>query len=159
MANKPKIEPIVVSRPFLHVRVSMERFSQQYQRAQFLLDGQIMNDMKPFMPMQTGGFIQRVSAASAAMQGNGKVVAAVPPYGRFLYYGKTMVDELTGSPWARKGAKKVLVGDFEGETRAKPDLTFSTNANPKAQPFWFEAAKKEYGKSWVKLVKKTAGGG
>ena len=75
--------------------------------------------------------------------------------GRFLYYGKGMVDELTGSPWARKGAKKVLVTEFAGHTNAKEDLSYS---NPKATPKWFETAKKNHGKAWVTHVKKQAGG-
>ncbi len=61
------------------------------------------------MPMQTGQFINVTKAMSAAVAGTGKVVAAAPPMGRFLYEGRTMVDEKTGSPWARKGARKVLV--------------------------------------------------
>ena len=89
------------------------------------------------------------------MAGTGQVCAGVPPYGRFLYEGKGMVDELTGSPWARKGAKKVLVGEFGGQTRAKENLAFS---NKSATPHWFETAKKRHGKSWISGVKKRAGG-
>lgn len=83
------------------------------------------------------------------------VCAGTGPMGRFLYYGKGMVDELTGSPWARKGAKKVLVTEFAGHTNAKVDLSYQ---NPKATPKWFETAKKNHGKAWVTHVKKQAGG-
>lgn len=89
------------------------------------------------------------------MAGTGQVCAGAPPYGRFLYEGKGMVDELTGSPWARKGAKKVLVSEFGGQTRAKENLTFS---NKNATPNWFETSKKRHEKSWISGVKKRAGG-
>ena len=58
-----------------------------------------------------------------------------------------MVDPKTGSPWARPGAKKVVTDR---------DLEYS---NPKATPHWFDTAKENHGKSWVKKVKKIAGGG
>ena len=70
-----------------------------------------------------------------------------------------MVDEVTGSAWARKGAKKVLVSEFGGKTKAKPDLTYTQQAHPEAQSHWFDAAKKKDGKAWIRGVKETAGGG
>ena len=69
------------------------------------------------------------------------------PFGRFLYEGKVMVDTKTGSPWARPGAKKVVTDR---------DLKYS---NPKATPHWFDTAKENHGDSWVRAVKKIAGGG
>ena len=137
------------------IDVNLSRFEQKYKDAQFWLDSQVMTDMVPYMPHQTGTFIQLTRARSAAMAGTGQVCAGAPPYGRFLYEGKGMVDEITGSPWARKGAKKVLVGEFGGQTRAKENLTFS---NKSATPHWFETAKKRHGKSWISGVKKRAGG-
>lgn len=131
----------------IKIKVSFARFEKQYRDAQFWLDSQIMTDMVPYMPMQTGTFVNITRAQSAALAGSGEVVAAAPPYGRFLYEGKVMVDEVTGSPWARKGAKKIVTDR---------DLKFS---NPKATPHWFDTAKEKHGKAWVKSVKKIAGGG
>ena len=111
------------------------------------------------MPMITGSFINTTRAASAAVQGSGVVYAAYGPQGRFLYEGKGMVDEQTGSPWARRGAKKVLVSQYGGKTRAKEQLEYTKQAHPKAQAEWFEAAKKTDEKAWIHLVKETAGGG
>lgn len=127
--------------------VSLNRFEKQFQEAQFWLDGQVMNDMVPYMPHRDGTFVNLTRMKSAALQGNGKVVAGAPPQGRFLYEGKVMVDPVTGSPWARKGAKKVVT---------KRPLTYS---NPKATPHWFDTAKEAHGKAWVKGVKRIAGGG
>lgn len=127
--------------------VSLNRFEKQFQEAQYYLDGQVMNDMVPYMPHRDGIFVNLTRMRSAALQGTGKVVAGVPPQGRFLYEGKVMVDPVTGSPWARKGAKKVVT---------ERPLTYS---NPKATPHWFDTAKEAHGKAWVKGVKRIAGGG
>lgn len=127
--------------------VDLSRFEKQYGKAQYELDSTIMTDMQPYMPMQTGTFINVTKGLSAAIAGSGKVYAAAPPFGRFLYEGKVMVDTKTGSPWARPGAKKVVTDR---------DLKYS---NLKATPHWFDTAKKNHGKSWVNKTKKTAGGG
>lgn len=134
----------------VNMLIDLGRLEKHYSRAQHLLDSQIMADMVPYMPMQTGTFINVTRAMSAAIAGSGKVVAAAPPYGRFLYEGKVMVDEVTGSPWARPGAKKRVTDR---------DLDFSKAAHPKAQKKWFDATKATHGKAWVRQAKKTAGGG
>lgn len=129
------------------LNVDLSRFERQYERAQYALDSMIMTSMKPYMPMQTGTFINVTSAQSAALAGTGKVVAAAAPMGRFLYEGKVMVDPATNSPWARPGARKVVVDK---------DLEYS---NPRATPHWFDTAKQKHGKSWERAVKRIAGGG
>lgn len=133
--------------PDMRMQINLSRFEKQYEDAQFVLDSTVMKDMKPYMPHQTGTFINITSAQSASLAGSGTVVAAAAPMGRFLYEGKVMVDPLTGSPWARPGAKKVVTDR---------DLKYS---NPKATPHWYDTAKKNHGKSWVNTVKKIAGGG
>ena len=135
--------------------IDLSRFEEQFSRAQYELDSMVMTDMVPYMPMETGQFINVTRAMSAAVAGTGKVVAAAPPSGRFLYEGKTMVDEKTGSPWARKGAKKVLVSQYSGKTNAKENLTYAHGR----QSHWFEEAKKQHGRKWIDKTKKTAGGG
>ena len=143
----------------IEMDVDLSRFNRQYGRAQYLLDSQIMTDMVPFMPMQSGTFINVTRGMSAAIAGSGKVYAAAPPFGRFLYEGKTMVDEATGSPWARKRARKVLVSQYSGMTAARENLEYSKAAHPKVTDHWFDAAKKHYGKKWIKKAKMMAGGG
>jgi hypothetical protein len=131
----------------IELDVDLSRFEKQYGKAQYALDTMIMASMVPYMPHQTGTFINVTKAMSSAIAGSGTVVAAAPPMGRFLYEGKVMIDPITGSPWARPGAKKVVTDR---------DLKYS---NPKATPYWFDTAKDKHGKSWVKAVKKIAGGG
>lgn len=131
----------------IELDVDLSRFENQYEDAQYAFDNMVMTSMVPYMPHNTGTFVNVTKSMSAAIAGSGNVYAAAPPFGRFLYEGKVMIDPETGSPWARKGAKKVVTD--------RP-LTYS---NPKAVPHWFDTAKDKHGKSWVKAVKKIAGGG
>ena len=90
------------------VNISLNRFEKQFQEAQNWLDGQVFTDMEKYMPFRDGNMRNVSAIMSRSMQGSGRVIAGAPPYGRFLYEGKVMVDPATGSPWARAGAKKVV---------------------------------------------------
>lgn len=131
----------------IDIKLNMDRVSDNFNRAQFALDSAVMTSMEPFMPMDTGQFINVTKEMSAAMAGSGKVVAAAPPQGRFLYEGKAMVGERSRSAWAKKAEKKVVT---------ELNLKYS---RPGAKAHWFDEAKKKDGDNWVNLVKKTAGGG
>ena len=146
----------------IDANIDLGRIERNIEKAQYFLDSQVMTDMVPYMPMQTGNFIQRTRAMSAAIAGSGKVVAAAPPMGRYLYMGKVMVDAETG-----KGPMRIEVSPGEYIFRFRKgaklvatdlDLKFSKAANPKAQKQWFDVAKRAHGKEWVKQVKKIAGG-
>ena len=134
----------------IELDVDLSRFEKQYEKAQYVLDNAVMTSMDPYMPKRTGVFVNVTKAMSAAIAGSGTVIAAAPPFGRFLYEGKVMVDPVTNSPWARPGAKKIVTDK---------DLEYDKNQNPKATDHWFDEAKKKHGKSWVRAVKKEAGGG
>ena len=60
----------------IKITLKLSRFDKQFQRAQYELDGNVMNSMVPFMPMVTGDFVDVTRSASAAIQGIGKVYAA-----------------------------------------------------------------------------------
>ena len=131
------------------VNISMNRFENQFQKAQNWLDGQVYANMKKYMPIRDGVMIHTTDTMNNSMQGTGKIIGGAPPYGRFLYMGKVMVDPLTNSPWARKGATKVVTDR---------NIVFDKTENPFATDHWFDAAKTENVKSWVKGVKRIAGG-
>ncbi len=139
--------------------VDLSRFNKQYGKAQFQLDSAIMTSMVPFMPMDTHTFINVTRGLSAAIAGSGHVYAAAPPFGRFLYEGKVMVDSETGSPYARPAAEKVLVSQYTGKTAAKENIEYNKSAHPKVTDHWFDAAKKADGAVWIRNAKHTAGGG
>ncbi|MGL5514972.1 MAG: minor capsid protein [Sporomusa sp.] len=149
MSNIKHFKGFSIVKGDIRVNVKLDRFGKQFHDAQFWLDTQVMTDMVPFMPHQSGTFVNRTRAKSAALAGTGQVCAGVGPEGRFLYMGKLMVDELTGSPWARKDAKKVVTDK---------NLVYNKSSNPNAQAQWYELAKAQHGKAWVKGVKQRAGG-
>lgn len=134
----------------IKINLNLDRFSKQFQEAQYELDGNVMNSMIPFMPHNNGLFEDATRSASAAIQGSGAVYAAYGPFGRFLYEGKVMVGEESGSPFAKKGEKKVVTD--------RP-LRFSKNHHPEATDHWFDPAKEKDLDKWIKQAKKTAGGG
>lgn len=144
MANR--MPSFRMDRGNIKASVSCARFRGQYDDAQLRLESQVMADMVPYMPRKTGGFIQMTKAGSASMQGTGRVMAAAPPFGYVLYWGKVMVDPETGSAWARPGVKKVVSND---------QLSFDGGAKPQ----WYMEAKHHKLKKWLALAKRTAGGG
>lgn len=134
----------------IELDVDLSRFENQYEDGQYELDSMVMTSMIPYMPHRTNTFINITKAMSAAIAGSGNVYAAAPPFGRFLYEGKVMIDPETKSPWARPGAKKIVTDK---------NLNYDKSHNPKVTDHWFDTAKAKHGKSLVKAVKKTAGGG
>lgn len=144
------VDKIQIKKGDMTLDLDLSRFEQSLEEAQLMLDSQIMADMLPYMPMQTGTFQNVTRAMSAAIAGSGKVVAAAPPMGRFLYEGKVMVGVDSHSPFARYGEKKVVTDR---------DLQYSTAAHPKVEKKWFDAAKRDHGSDWIRMAKKVAGGG
>lgn len=126
------------------VRFSPENLRKRSQKAQFVLDSQIMTDMVPLMPHQTGGFIQLTRARSAAIAGTGSVCAGTGPQGRFLYEGKVMIGEISRSPFAMPGERKI---------RTNRNLVYNHASNPEAGSHWFERAKERHLGRWVQIAK------
>lgn len=140
----------------VHLDIDLSRYDKRFADAQSALDSRIMTDMMPFMPMDTGQFIDITRAQSAAMAGSGKVVAAAPPMGRMLYMGKKMVDSATG-----KGPRKIPTGPGEFVWRYRSGaklvatdipLKFNTAAHPQVTDHWFDATKEKHLDEWVELA-------
>lgn len=72
---------------------------------QNFVDSEFMNDIKPYMPFKQGVLISSMTLNTVIGQG---VNITRTPYARFLYYGKLMVDSVTGSAWALPGGTKVV---------------------------------------------------
>ena len=68
----------------IDIKLDLSRFEEQYKKAQYELDGNVMNSMIPFMPHYNGTFIQNTRAHSAAIQASGRVYAAYGQQGRYL---------------------------------------------------------------------------
>ncbi len=149
-----KLKNISIKENGVRLDINMRRFENNLNNAQYLLDKAVMTSMMPLMPKDDGVFIDDTVAKSDSVAGTGIVYAAFGDQGRYLYEGKTMVDEKTGSPWARKGARKVLVSQYGGKTNAKENLTYS---RAEARPQWFEAAKERDLDQWLKIAKGEMG--
>ena len=132
------------------MKIDLGRFEGQYSRAQYLLDSMVMDSMVPYMPMQTSTFINVTRGMSQSIAGSGKVVAAAPPMGGFLYEGKVMIGERTLSAFAAKAEKKIVT---------ERDLQYSRHAHPNVTDHWFDTAKARNGEYWIAGVKKIGGGG
>lgn len=142
MPNANRIPDVTFVGDGFRVRIKLERFSKQFAKAQQWLGDRVLEDCKSLMPLLTGNLQQR-----SHTENDGRQVIFPGPYARFQYFGKVMVDPVTGSPWARKGAKKVLTD--------RP-LKYS---QPLATDHWFDEAKARYGECWLKEVEKIGGGG
>ena len=81
-----------------------------------------------YMPYQSGMTPSRLSAAQTNIRK--PLIVTDTPSARFLFNGKLMVSDVTGSPWARKGETKHVV--------SRP-LDYTKTKNPKAGPFWDRA--------------------
>lgn len=108
-------------------------------RAEHAVAVQMEKDTRPFVPALTGSLMNRTRV-------DGNVVIYPGPYARFLYYGKVMIDPDTGSPFAQKGAVKVLTDK---------DLVFNKTVNPQAQAHWFEASKAQNLEKWMRVYRKA----
>lgn len=134
----------------MSIKLDMSRINGNLDKAQFWLDNQVMTDMLPYMPLDTGTLRNTTQMKSRALAGTGTVIAATAPYGRYQYMGKVMVDSVTG-----KGPRKIATGPGgyvlrfnKGAKLVATDrpLTYS---NPEAAPMWFERAKQSHLNSWV----------
>lgn len=144
----------------VEIKLNLDRFSKQYNEAQAKLDSMVMTDMKPFMPRVDGTFIAQTEAKSASMVGTGEVCAGIGPYGRYLYMGKVMVDEKTGKgPFPVFSKYGAATFRFHKGAKLKATERNLKYSNPATRSKWFNHAKKAYGKNWIEVTKKTAGGG
>lgn len=80
-----------------------------------------------YLPYQSGMTLKLTVAQTDV---NRPLIITNTPFARFLYHGKLMVSDVTGSPWARKGETKHVVN--------RP-LDYNKTKNPKAGPYWDRA--------------------
>lgn len=118
----------------LDARISTDRFSGQYERAQKWLDNQVVTDSNPYVPFQIGDL--RNSAIRGTVPGDGEVVWD-SPYARYQYYGKVMV-----------GPPPKQVTDIPLHYR-----------HPGTGAYWFEKAKSVNKRKWIDGARRLAGGG
>ena len=112
---------------------------------QRFIDSECIRLMAPYTPYRAG--ILEKSATLGTKIGSGEI-NQVTPYARYQYYGKLMVSSITGSPWARRGEKKILTDR---------DLVHDKSKHPMAGPFWFERMKADHKEDILEGARKVAG--
>ena len=104
-------------------------WSGTFHKAQVFVDSEVIRLSVPLVPKKDGVLIR--SAPVHTKMGSGEVIYRTP-YARYQYYGKLMVDPVTGSAWARAGVTKVLTNR---------DLNHAES--PRGR-FWFETMKDKH---------------
>lgn len=122
-----------------------DRGLEPFGRVQKFIDSEVIRYMVPYTPMLNGILFKSAKASPRIGSGN---IVQLTPYARYQYYGKLMVSPTTGSPWAKKGEKKVLT-DI--------NLVHNKSKNPMAGPFWFERMKADKKDVILKGARKIAG--
>lgn len=105
-------------------------------KAEKNLAAQVMKDTDKFVPALTGSLAQRAHIEESTIVYPG-------PYARFLYYGKVMIYEPTGSTWAPKFEHKVVTGR---------DLVMGKSMHPLATSHWFEVSKAANLEKWLRVA-------
>lgn len=132
----------------IKVDIRFDRLNKQLDNAQSALTTTVFQDMKPYMP----------NPNMAEIVDDKTIIAAKGPQGRFLYEGKKMVGANTGSAYAKRGERKVLVREkFKSSGKYGQDERLHYT-NPQARPHWFDTAKNKHLRDWLKKIKKIAGG-
>lgn len=109
---------------------------KEFQKAQRFVDNEVIRQMIPYTPMDTGFLFKSTTVGTVI--GSGKVVQ-LGPYARYLYYGVVYGPNI---PLYKNGE---LVG-FYSPPRKYPtgrELQYSTAKHPLAGKMWFERMKKD----------------
>lgn len=113
---------------------------------------QIQNDTEPFVPARTLSLADRTQVV-------GNRIIYPGPYARYLYYGKVMVDSVTG-----KGPMRIVGKDgseiirFRKGAKLKPTnkpLKISQAVHKQATDHWLEASKAQNLDKWIQKAGKA----
>lgn len=121
----------VIERLGLDERGDVQRFHTQ----------NVLKRIQKFMPMQSGA-LAKLTVAQTDI--NRPEIVTRAPQARFLYHGKLMVSDVTGSAWARKGETKHVVDK---------DLEYDTSKNARAGAYWDRALVAHEGDAMVNDLK------
>ncbi len=103
---KLNISDVDVDNEYVRCHIPLSGFIPKFHEAQVWMDQTIMQYMIPMIPYRTGAFLGRILEANGGRYGEGRVVAAVPPQGHYLYNGVSF----SGKPLNYTNPKTVPVG-------------------------------------------------
>ena len=126
----------------------LEAVKEATTKANTILLSQVMKDTSPYVPFLTGSLNARTHVV-------GNTIIYPGPYARYLYYGKVMVDSVTG-----KGPAKIPDVGYRfrrGATLRPTDrpLTYTKDFHPKATARWFEVSKARNLKKWERVLEEA----
>lgn len=124
------VSDIDVKNEYVMCHIPLSQYVPKFHEAQVAMDQTIMQYMIPVIPYRTGAFLGRILEANGGRYGEGRVVAAVPPQGHYLYNGVSM---WTGRP-----------------------LHYT---NPKTVPFWGKVILREHKHDIVRAARRVIFGG
>lgn len=113
-------------------------------KAEKILAAQVMKDTDKFVPAESGSLVQRTHIE------NGNEIVYPGPYARFLYYGKVMIYEPTGSTFAPKGEHKIVTDR---------DLVMHKTMHALATSHWFEVSKAANTEKWLRVAERLVQNG
>lgn len=132
------------------------RFAQACTEAEHALANEVAKDTTPFVPALT-------NSLTARTQVDGNKIIYPGPYARYPYYGKVMVDSVTGKgPMHFIGKDGNEVIRFrKGATLVATDrnLDIQQTVHPQAQSHWFEASKKQNLDKWTRFAERAVKNG
>ena len=135
--------------------IGASKYNERIKRAQFWLDSNIDMSMQPYIPIDKGTLKNLIHTYNMALAGSGEVVVYTSPYGRYQYEGVKMVDSVTG-----KGARRIELDTGEVIFRHRKGATLVPTGiplnytSPTAERHWWESAKRDHSKEWIKGVKR-----
>ena len=106
-------------------------------RAEAIMAVQVMKDTDKYVPARSGSLTMRTHIE------NNNTIVYPGPYARFLYYGKVMIYEPTGSTFAPKGEHKVVTDR---------DLVMHKTMHSLATSHWFEVSKAANTEKWLRVA-------
>ena len=108
-------------------------------KAEKIFTEQVMKDTDKYVPALTGSLSMRTHIE------NGQQIVYPGPYARFLYYGKVMIYEPTGSTFAPRGEHKVVTDR---------DLVMHKTMHALASSHWFEVSKAANTEKWLRVAER-----
>lgn len=125
----------------MKVRVEMKPVNQIVKRlgldpggrAQRFHTLNVRNRIQKYMPFRTG---MTIKVMMFQTDGNSPEVVLDVPYAKFLYYGKLMVDPVTGAAGFRDKDGQWKSWTKRPKVQSNRPITYTTTKNPQAGPYW-----------------------
>lgn len=125
----------------VEIHIDTKRIDENLKKAQDLLDGRVLADMRNYIPNQVGDLREKTNIVSPGL------IETNTPYAHYQYVGLVRTDE-EGRVFVEEGKKKPILTDRPLHYHA-----------PGTSDHWFERAKETHKKEWIDLVKREVGKG